>query len=159
MKKAYQETFQIARTYKKVVYIPKSALNEQEGEEQAMSIDHNPQQGIGLIGHKWTLLIICALSGGKRRYSELQRDIEGVSQKMLTQTLRGLEQNGIVARKVYPVVPPKVEYYLTPLGETLRAPVKAIRLWVTGHQNEMESASAAYLGDAASTDEPLEERV
>ena len=117
-----------------------------------MGLNYNPQQGIELIGHKWTFLIVCALSDGKRRYSELQRSIEGISQKMLTQTLRGLEQNGIVARKVYPVVPPKVEYYLTPLGETLRGPVKAVRLWVAEHQEEMESACTAYGADAAATD-------
>lgn len=109
-----------------------------------MPLDYNPNQAIELIGHKWTFLIVCALSEGKRRYSELQRDIVGVSQKMLTQTLRGLERDGIVARKIHPVIPPKVEYYLTPLGESLRGPVKGIRLWVAEHENEMAIARAAY---------------
>ena len=109
-----------------------------------MGLDYNPHQAIELVGHKWTFLIVCALSNGRRRYSDLQRDILGVSQKMLTQTLRQLEQDGIVAREVYPVVPPKVEYYLTPLGETLRGPVKAIRTWVAEHEAEMEAARDEY---------------
>lgn len=120
-----------------------------------MPLDYNPHQGLELIGHKWTLLIVCALSEGKRRYSELQRDIVGVSQKMLTQTLRGLERDGIVARKIHPVIPPRVEYYLTPLGESLRGPVKSIRLWVAGHEKEMATARAAYDQETLSSEEAL----
>ena len=75
------------------------------------------------IADKWTALIIHVLATGTRRYAELQREIGGISQKMLTQTLRSLERDGLVLRKVHPVVPPKVEYALTPLGRTLIEPL------------------------------------
>jgi len=85
------------------------------------------------IADKWTSLVIYALSEGTLRYGELQRSIGGVSQKMLTQTLRSLEDDGLVARKVYPVVPPMVEYSLTALGRTLIEPLTAIRKWAEAH--------------------------
>jgi len=85
------------------------------------------------ISDKWTTLVIYALSGGTLRYGQLQRTISGVSQKMLTQTLRSLEDDGIIERKVYPVVPPMVEYSLTPLGETLIEPLSAICSWAQKH--------------------------
>ena len=82
------------------------------------------------IADKWTALIILALSeAGTMRYGELQRRIGGISQKMLTQTLRSLEDDGLVERVVYPVVPPMVEYSLTPLGRSLEDPLAAIRRW------------------------------
>ena len=81
------------------------------------------------IADKWTALIIHVLATGTRRYATLQREIGGISQKMLTQTLRSLERDGLVARKVHPVVPPKVEYTLTPLGRTLIEPLNAICHW------------------------------
>ncbi|MBD0304331.1 MAG: helix-turn-helix transcriptional regulator [Tolypothrix sp. T3-bin4] len=78
------------------------------------------QRVLETIADKWSVIVIYALSQTEtRRYSELQRLIGGVSQKMLTQTLRKLERDGLVERQVYPVVPPKVEYSLTPLGKTL----------------------------------------
>ena len=73
---------------------------------------------LDLIADKWTTLVIHILAGGTYRYSELHRTIDGISQKMLTQTLRDLESNGLVLRKVYPEVPPRTEYSLTPLGLT-----------------------------------------
>jgi DNA-binding HxlR family transcriptional regulator len=81
---------------------------------------------------------------GTRRYSELQRLIGGVSQKMLTQTLRKLERDGLVERHVYPVVPPKVEYSLTPLGETLTELLKAVCKWAETHLDELEAARVRY---------------
>jgi DNA-binding HxlR family transcriptional regulator len=81
------------------------------------------------IADKWTALIIHVLADGTRRYATLQREIGGISQKMLTQTLRSLERDGLIARKVHPVVPPKVEYSLTPLGRTLIEPLNAICHW------------------------------
>jgi DNA-binding HxlR family transcriptional regulator len=92
------------------------------------------------IADRWTALIIYALSRGTLRYSELQRKIAGVSQKMLTQTLRSLERDGLVERKVYPVVPPKVEYSLTPLGRTLIEPLRAICRWAEQHLSELQAA-------------------
>jgi DNA-binding HxlR family transcriptional regulator len=91
------------------------------------------RQVLDRIADKWTALIIYALSDGTHRYSELQRRIGGVSQKMLTQTLRSLEDDGLIERKVYPVVPPMVEYSLTPLGSTLTEPLSAICQWAEKH--------------------------
>src|SRR5207248_7593256 len=95
------------------------------------------------IADKWTALIILALSeAGTMRYGELQRRIGGISQKMLTQTLRSLEDDGLVERVVYPVVPPMVEYSLTPLGRTLTEPLEAICHWAEKHLPELEAARA-----------------
>ena len=92
------------------------------------------------IADKWTALIIHVLAEGTKRHSELLRAISGVSQKMLTQTLRKLEQDGLVERKVYPVVPPMVEYSLTRLGKTLIEPLEAICRWAELHLPELEDA-------------------
>ena len=94
------------------------------------------------IADKWTALIIRVLAKGTKRHNELQRDISGVSQKMLTQTLRSLERDGLVSRKVYPVVPPRVEYTLTPLGRSLIEPLNAICLWAEKHLPELQAARA-----------------
>jgi len=89
------------------------------------------------IAGKWTALVIYRLKENTLRYSELQRSIGGVSQKMLTQTLRSLEEDGLVERTVFPVVPPKVEYALTPLGRTLIEPLSAICQWSEKHLPQM----------------------
>lgn len=89
------------------------------------------------IAGKWTSLVIHALGDGTMRYGQLQRTVGGVSQKMLTQTLRSLEDDGLVQRKVYPVVPPMVEYSLTPLGRTLSEPLSAICSWSEKHLPEL----------------------
>jgi DNA-binding HxlR family transcriptional regulator len=94
------------------------------------------------IADKWTALIIHVLSSGTKRHNELRRQISGVSQKMLTQTLRSLEDDGIVSRKIYPVVPPRVEYSLTPLGRSLIEPLEAICRWAEKHLPELEAARA-----------------
>ena len=91
------------------------------------------------IADKWTALIIHVLATGTRRYAELQREIGGISQKMLTQTLRSLERDGLVARKVHPVVPPKVEYSLTRLGRTLIDPLNGLCRWSERHLSELEA--------------------
>lgn len=95
------------------------------------------RQVLARIADKWSSLVILALSEGTHRYSELQRRIGGVSQKMLTQTLRSLETDGLVKRTVYPVVPPMVEYTLTPLGRSLEEPLTAVRHWAESHLPEM----------------------
>ena len=93
-----------------------------------------------------------ALEGDEAlRFSELRRRIEGVSQKMLTQTLRALERDGLVSRTVYPTVPVTVEYRLTPLGQSLTEAVDAIRDWAYGHMSEIELARDAFDGRAASS--------
>ena len=105
--------------------------------------EHCPsRQVLDRIADKWTALVIHALSSGTMRYGELHRTIGGVSQKMLTQTLRGLERDGLVERHVFPVVPPRVEYSLTPLGRSLRTPLEAICAWAETHLPEMQAARA-----------------
>jgi len=102
------------------------------------------RQVLDRIGDKWTALIIGVLEEGPQRFSELRRGIGGISQKMLTQTLRSLERDGLVTRTVYAEVPPRVEYALTPLGETLSTPLAAIRLWAEANIAEVAAAQAAY---------------
>ena len=96
------------------------------------------------IADKWTVLIIGSLANGTRRFGELRREIDGISQKMLTQTLRGMERDGLVTRKVYPTVPPKVEYSLTKLGKTLTDVLEEIRNWSEGHIDKVLKAQKEY---------------
>jgi DNA-binding HxlR family transcriptional regulator len=91
------------------------------------------------IADKWTALIIQVLADGTQRYAALQREIDGISQKMLTQTLRSLERDGLVLRKVHPVVPPKVEYSLTRLGRTLIEPLHTLCRWSERHLPELQA--------------------
>jgi DNA-binding HxlR family transcriptional regulator len=95
---------------------------------------------LDLIADKWTTLVIYVLSQGTRRFGQLEREIDGISQKMLTQTLRNLEGDGLVKRVVYPEVPPRTEYSLTPLGETLRKPLGSLCEWAETHIAEVEKA-------------------
>jgi DNA-binding HxlR family transcriptional regulator len=92
------------------------------------------------ICDKWALLILYELSHGTKRHGELLRAIHGVSQKMLTQTLRKLERDRLVNRTVFPVVPPRVEYALTPLGETLTEPMRALYRWTEEHVKDIQRA-------------------
>ena len=101
-----------------------------------------------VVSGRWGPLAIMALKGGKRRHGELRRELEGVSQKMLIQTLRNLERNGLVEREVRPVVPPKVEYSLTPLGTSLQPLLEALCQWSERHLAEVGEARLAA-GDAA----------
>lgn len=94
------------------------------------------------IADKWTALIIQILAKGTMRYSALQQRIGGISQKMLTQTLRSLERDGLVQRKVYPVVPPRVEYSLTRLGRTLIEPLRSLCRWSEKHLAKLEANRA-----------------
>src|SRR5689334_24714571 len=81
------------------------------------------------VGDKWSVLVIMLLSDGPRRFNELKRMIGGISQRMLTLTLRGLERDGLVKRTVFPTIPPRVDYELTDLGRGLRKPVEALGRW------------------------------
>lgn len=103
------------------------------------------RQVLQLIADQWTPLVIYALEdNGTMRFGQLLKRIGGISRKMLTQTLRALERNGLVQRVVYPVVPPVVEYSLTPLGQTLVEPIKALSDWAYGHLQEVAQARTAY---------------
>jgi DNA-binding HxlR family transcriptional regulator len=96
------------------------------------------------IGDRWTVLIVGALWDGSARFSELRRRVEGISQKMLTQTLRGLERDGLVHRTVHPEVPVRVEYALTEAGRTLREPLRALQEWSIAHLGAVSAAQEAY---------------
>ena len=96
------------------------------------------------IGDRWTVLIVGALSDGVQRFSDLRRRIEGVSQKMLTQTLRGLERDGLVRRTVYPEVPVRVEYRLTEAGRTLCEPLRALQEWAVAHMADVSASQRTY---------------
>lgn len=101
--------------------------------------DYPARRVLDLIADKWTPIILYCLSGGTRRFSELQHQIPDISKKMLIQTLRRLEADGIVHRKVYPVVPPKTEYSLTDLGRRMHEPIALICEWAMEHQNDLEA--------------------
>lgn len=96
------------------------------------------------IGDRWTVLIVVALWDGSVRFSELRRRVEGISQKMLTQTLRGLERDGLVRRTVSSEVPVRVDYSLTEAGRTLREPLRALEEWSIAHLGDVSAAQEAY---------------
>jgi DNA-binding HxlR family transcriptional regulator len=97
------------------------------------------------IADKWTTLVMGILSTKDAvRFSELRRSIEGISQKMLTQTLRDLERDGLVTRTAFAVVPPRVDYALTPLGRTLGEPLRALEIWATAHMDEIRAAQRRF---------------
>jgi DNA-binding HxlR family transcriptional regulator len=104
------------------------------------------------IADKWTALTIQILAAGTMRYAALQREIGGISQKMLTQTLRSLERDGLVQRTVHPIVPPKVEYSLTKLGRTLIEPLQGLCRWSEKHLGELEANRARAKIAAADID-------
>ena len=96
------------------------------------------------IGDKWTVFVVRSLSDGPRRFTEIKRLINGISQRMLTLTLRGLERDGFVTRTVTPTIPPRVDYELTEIGRTLIEPLNTIGEWATTHRQQVEDARAAY---------------
>ncbi|WP_461036490.1 winged helix-turn-helix transcriptional regulator [Streptomyces mayteni] len=102
------------------------------------------RQILDRVADKWSLLVVALLDQGSWRFSELRREIDGISQRMLTVTLRNLERDGLVLRTVHPVVPPRVEYELTPLGRTLLTTIQALVEWTEAHQTEVAAARAAY---------------
>jgi DNA-binding HxlR family transcriptional regulator len=111
------------------------------------NVDCPSQSILALIGSKWSMLILCALRAGPRRTGELKRRLEGVSAKMLTQTLRELERHGILERHDFGEVPPRVEYRLSPLGRSLASLVVEIESWVTTNYTRMTGNVRRY--DAA----------
>jgi DNA-binding HxlR family transcriptional regulator len=101
-------------------------------------------QVLARIGDKWTVLVVNLLGGGPRRFSEIKREVGGISQRMLTLTLRALERDGLVTRTVHPTVPPSVEYALTELGRSLRVPVQALGEWALRHEQAMAEARRRF---------------
>jgi DNA-binding HxlR family transcriptional regulator len=96
------------------------------------------------IGDRWTVLIVGALDPGPQRFTALAARVGGISQKMLTQTLRSLERDGFVTRTVYPEVPPRVEYELTPLGRSLQGPLRALEEWAVANMSEVADRQEEY---------------
>jgi DNA-binding HxlR family transcriptional regulator len=96
------------------------------------------------VGDKWSTLIVLKLGKGTRRFSELHREVDGISQRMLTLTLRALERDGLVSRTVHPTVPPRVDYELTALGRTLLTPITALHEWAVAHRDDIREARARH---------------
>jgi DNA-binding HxlR family transcriptional regulator len=96
------------------------------------------------VGDKWSVFVIMLLGGGPRRFNEIKRMVGGISQRMLTLTLRGLERDGLVTRTVFPTIPPRVDYELTELGRGLSQPVQALGMWAKDHQTAIEDARARF---------------
>ncbi|HEY1751793.1 MAG TPA: helix-turn-helix domain-containing protein [Caulobacteraceae bacterium] len=96
------------------------------------------------VGDKWSVLIVMLLGDGPRRFSEIKRMVGGISQRMLTLTLRGLERDGLVTRTVFPTVPPRVDYELTDLGRSLWGPVGALGAWARANQGGIQAAQRAF---------------
>jgi DNA-binding HxlR family transcriptional regulator len=106
--------------------------------------DCEVRQILDRVADKWSLLVIALLDRRTLRFTELRRAVDGVSQRMLARTLRHLERDGIVSRAVFPTVPPRVEYALTPLGATLHHTIRALVDWTEEHQNEIAAARTSY---------------
>ncbi len=96
------------------------------------------------VGDRWSLYILGQLGGGPVRFNELRRTVEGVSQRMLSLTLRSLERDGLISRTVFPTNPPQVEYALTELGRTLLEPIEALVKWAAAHQDAIETARTKF---------------
>src|SRR5580704_4692356 len=101
---------------------------------------------LGRIGDKWSVLVVARLGEGPLRFNELRRSIGGISQRMLTLTLRGLERDGLITRTVFPTIPPRVDYALTPLGRDLLNPVSALSSWAIRNQSKIAQARAHFDG-------------
>jgi DNA-binding HxlR family transcriptional regulator len=111
-------------------------------EYNAMNANCPTRQLVDVLSDKWVCLVFCALERGSARHSEIARQISGVSQKMLTQTLRKLERDGLVTRTLYPQVPPRVEYEITALGRDLLNQVLPLWRWIVEHLPAFEAARA-----------------
>lgn len=111
--------------------------------------DCEVRQILDRVADKWSLLVIALLEHRTLRFTELRREIDGISQRMLTVTLRHLERDGLVRRTVFPVVPPRVDYELTPLGVSLHDTIQALVAWTEQHQNEIAASRTAYDARAA----------
>jgi DNA-binding HxlR family transcriptional regulator len=132
-------------------YLPQPAL-ERIAKMNIFDTSCAGHQMLEHIANKWTVLIVYALTQGKKRYSELKQQIVGVSPKMLIQNLRNLERCGLIVRDVYPTVPPKVEYSLTPLGASLVEPLAILGEWAYRHMQDVKTAIEDYDNNPSSND-------
>jgi DNA-binding HxlR family transcriptional regulator len=106
------------------------------------------------VGDKWSVLVVSRLGEGPLRFNELRRSIGGISQRMLTLTLRGLERDGLISRTVFPTIPPRVDYALTSLGRDLLQPVSALGAWAIRNQGKIARARQAFDGNCAANGKP-----
>jgi len=122
----------------------------QEGTFMSPSHKHVPsecpavREVLSRVGDKWSVQVVALLGGGKKRFSELRNTIEGISQRMLTLTLKGLERDGLITRTVYPTVPPRVEYELTKLGHSLLKPIQQLGAWAGQNRENIQTARNKY---------------
>ena len=107
------------------------------------------REGLGVLSSKWSVGVLLALGEGTKRYHQLLGELEPISEKVLTQTLRAMERDGLIARHVHPEVPPRVEYALTPLGATLAGPLKSLGSWALAHGQHVEQARERYDAEVA----------
>ena len=117
------------------------------GEPSGVAAELSPcraREGLQRVCDKWSMYVIDLLGQGTMRFSELHRSIDGITARMLTVTLRGLERDGIVTRTIHPVIPPRVEYALTPMGRTLLDTIGQLVSWADSHLPEIEAARAVY---------------
>lgn len=123
--------------------MPKTA----RGEMHAIRFDPDACRArfvLDRVADKWSLYVVAVLGDGERRFTEIKRTVEGVSQRMLTVTLRGLERDGIVTRTIYSAMPPNIAYRLTPLGETLLSATAPLIAWATKHLDDVEAARERF---------------
>ena len=102
------------------------------------------RDALGLLSSKWSVDVLLALGDGSRRYHELLGELEPISEKVLTQTLRAMERDGLIHRRVHAEVPPRVDYALTPLGATLAAPMRALGTWSLARGRHVEAARERF---------------
>ncbi|MBR1128183.1 winged helix-turn-helix transcriptional regulator [Bradyrhizobium iriomotense] len=118
------------------------------GPDQRPDPNHADCRGVASVlsrvGDKWSVFVIMMLSDGPKRFNELKRMINGISQRMLTLTLRGLERDGLVTRTIFPTIPPRVDYELTDLGHGLSRPVEALGKWAKDHLDQIEAARTRF---------------
>jgi DNA-binding HxlR family transcriptional regulator len=122
----------------------------QEGTFMSPRHNHVPgkclavREVLNRVGDKWSVQVVGMLGDGKKRFSELRNGIEGISQRMLTLTLKGLERDGLITRTVYPIVPPRVEYELTKLGRSLLQPITGLAKWAGNNREKIQTARTRY---------------
>ncbi|QYC42151.1 HTH-type transcriptional activator HxlR [Nonomuraea coxensis DSM 45129] len=126
-----------------------TGTEDDEARQWDVRADCDVRHILDRVADKWSLLVIALLDRRTMRFTELRRAVDGVSQRMLTVTLRRLERDGLVRRTVYPVVPPRVDYELTPLGISLHEVIKSLVVWTEEHQQEISAARSAYDRQAA----------
>jgi DNA-binding HxlR family transcriptional regulator len=121
-----------------------TGTEDDEARQWDVRADCDVRHILDRVADKWSLLVIALLERRTMRFTELRRAVDGVSQRMLTVTLRQLERDGLVRRTVYPVVPPRVEYELTALGVSLHEVIKSLVIWTEEHQQEISDARSVY---------------